>query len=82
MGIWPWKDPKDPEVPQGGPVRPTPVHAETEARRQKKIKDTAAAEVAAAEVDRIKKLRGPRSTILTGPGGVTTPPTTLKTKLG
>ena len=35
-----------------------------------------------SEADRLKKKKGLRSTILTGPAGITNPPTILKTKLG
>ena len=42
----------------------------------------AIAAAAAAEASAIRKRQGMRSTLLTGPAGVTNPPTTLKTVLG
>lgn len=42
----------------------------------------AVAEAARAEADRLRKARGVRSTIVTGPSGVQGPVDTLKTTLG
>ncbi|MBU0599083.1 hypothetical protein KKF61_08945, partial [Patescibacteria group bacterium] len=44
--------------------------------------DTAAKEAAASEVSRIKKKRGYKSTIMTGPGGLEGEAPVLKTTLG
>jgi len=44
--------------------------------------DTAIKAAAYAEAERLRKKKGLRSTLLTGPGGVTNPPTTFKTTLG
>ncbi len=58
--------PKPPALP---PVTEPPV-------------DTAAQQAAYAEAESLRKRRGAASTILTGPSGVTSTPTTMKTRLG
>ena len=44
--------------------------------------DTATKEAALAEEEKMKRRKGYKSTILTGPEGLTTAPSTLKTTLG
>ena len=44
--------------------------------------DTAVKEAAYSEAERLRKKKGLRSTQVTGPAGITNPPTTFKTKLG
>lgn len=44
--------------------------------------DTAIKEAAEREAERIRKRRGMKSTIMTGPQGLTTQPTVLKEELG
>ena len=44
--------------------------------------DTAAQEAARAEEEKMRKRKGYKSTILTGPSGITTPAVTQKTTLG
>jgi len=61
--------PKFPESATAAPAAPAPD-------------DTSAKEAALAEADRLRKRKGVRSTTLTGPSGVLTPATTLKTILG
>lgn len=61
------------------PEMPTP---ETAATTDTQAIDTAAQEAAALEAVRLKKRRGFKSTIKTGPAGVTIPAATTKTMLG
>jgi len=63
--------PKFPATP-AAPVVPSGPSAE----------DTAAQEAAASSAERLRKKRGLKSTLLTGPGGVMNPATTKKTTLG
>lgn len=63
------------------PKMPAPVSAPAEPPGPS-AEEIAAKEAAAAEAERLRKKRGLKSTLITGPSGVTTPPTTFKTTLG
>jgi len=62
--------PKFPDAPQPAAAAPPGVD------------NSAAIAAAAAEASAVRKRQGMRSTLLTGPTGVTNPATTLKTVLG
>ena len=76
LGAKAWEAAGDPSLVPKIPDPPAPAAAPV-------VEDDSAAKAAAmAEADRLRKRKGIRGTLLTGPGGITTPPTTLKTVLG
>lgn len=71
-GMWAWnkyKEAMKPDMPKPKPAVVEEPEVDTK-------------EAAYSEADRLRKKKGLRSTQLTGPSGITNPPTTLKARLG